>query len=336
MKHFSIFIAAMISVLLMGSCQKSQFAGDAPQGDLVTVTLNVQAPATLATKAIGDGQTADNLVFAVYDDAGVELTDLRQGDWTMSQPELVFDNSAKPQLTLTTTLVRGKEYTFVCWAQNKNTTCYDFSDMKEIKVDYSTAVAQDETRDAFYAAEFTGKITDHFSKTITLKRPFAQVNVGTADAEAAEKAGLDLNALHSTMTIENAATTLHTFDGKVSGNETVTFAIAPDPDEVLTINAAGYEGATYTWLAMNYFLVNDGATSGTGSVNGADQVNTTVSFKIFDGTTAADELCAYEVTNVPVQRNYRSHILGNLLTADGTITVVIEPDFLNPDYVVGL
>lgn len=334
MKRLSLFLSAMVAVLMTGSCQKEQFADEAGQGDNVTVTLQVQAPAQLATKAVGDGQTADNLVFAVFNDAGEELVDLRQGDWTKGQSELIFNDAANPQVTLTTTLVRGKNYIFVCWAQNKEAGCYDFSDMKAITVDYSSAAAQDEKRDAFYAAEESGKVTDNFSKTITLKRPFAQVNVGTADAAAAQSAGLDLTNLYSSMTIANAATTLHTFDGSVSGNETVSFSIAADPEEALSVNAAGYEGKTFEWLAMNYFLVNDGSTSGTGSVDGTEQVNTTVSFKVYDGNSEAGELCAYEVSNVPVQRNYRSHILGNLLTAQGTITVIIEPAFLEPDKVV--
>ena len=366
MKKLLYFAVAITSMLLAASCQKEQVAPESAKGDMVTATVTVQAPGQLVTKAVGDGQTADNLVFAVFDEAGNELTDLRQGDWKYGigvQNELVFDNSPKPQVTFTTTLVRGKEYTFVCWAQYKDeaaTEYYNFEDMKNIKVSYDNFDAQDEKRDAFFAAVATGVVTDNFSKQIVLHRPFAQVNVGSSDMHAAELAGLDLTKLHAEMTIAHAATTLHTFvgakaedndgDGKVSGDQTVTFNLAPSVSqsdfnganasathEWLTVNSEGHAGKTYGWLAMNYFLVNDGDVNGQNSVDGTAQVNTTVSFnvhEVIDGTDTP--LCSYDVHNVPVQRNYRSHILGNVLTAEGTLTVIIEPAFLEPDYVVSV
>ena len=327
------------------------------EGDYATVTVTVQAPGQLITKAVGEGQDAENLVFAVFDEEGNELEALRQGDWRKGQPELIFDNSAKPTVVVKTTLVRGKQYTFVCWAQNKEADCYDFTNMKEITVDYANTVAQNEKRDAFYAAVLSDIVVDNFKQEITLKRPFAQINVGTADIQAAELAGLEVQNLYSTMTVQNVANKLHTFvgakagdkdgDGMVSGSETVTFALAPAVSkstfdgssaaadhEWLTINAEGYQNKVYGWLSMNYFLVNDGDLQGNGSVDGTDQVTTDVTFKVYEGD--ALELCSYDVVNVPVQRNYRSHIIGNVLTAQGTLTVIIEPAFLNPDYVVNI
>ncbi|MBO5419155.1 MAG: hypothetical protein J6A22_03630 [Bacteroidales bacterium] len=357
MKKIFCYAAALATMLFAASCQKETLFGG-QDGDEVTATLTIQAPEQLVTKAVGDGQTADNLVFAVFDEEGYELGNLRQGDWRKNQAELVFDNSAKPQLTLTTTLARGKEYTFVCWAQNKEADCYDFTNMKVIGINYNNNyVAQDEKRDAFFAAVQSGKVTANFSQTIELYRPFAQVNVGTADIQAAFDAGVDVTKLRSTMTLTNAATELHTFvgakaedndgDGKVRGAETVTFEVAPAisksnwdgtnaaaDHEWLTINHKDYKNKTYGWLAMNYILVNDGDEKGEGSVDGTEQALSNVSFTIYEESL---ELCSYDVPNVPVQRNYRSHILGDgLLTADGTITVIIEPAFLEPDYVVNV
>lgn len=356
MKKMFFYAAAIVAMLSAASCQKELLSPEGTEGGLVTATIKVQAPGQLATKGVGDGKTADNLVFAVFDEEGNELTDLRQGDWTKGQQGLVFDNSDTPTLTLTTTLVRGKEYTFVCWAQNQNVDCYNFTSMKEITIDYQKAkLAQNENRDAFFAAVYSGKIVDNFKQDITLKRPFAQVNIGTTDIQAAYSAGLDVTNLYSTMTIANAANKLHTFvgaraedndgDGKVEGNETVTFDLAPAVSksnwdgtgakpghEWLTVNHPDYKDQTLGWLGMNYFLVNDGALSGSGSFDGNDPANTTVTFSIYEGEGL--ELCSYEVPNVTVQRNYRSHLLGDLLTAKGTIKVIIEPAFLKDDYYV--
>ena len=38
-------------------------------------------------------------------------------------------------------------------------------------------------------------------------------------------------------------------------------------------------------------------------------------------------LTSYDVPNVPVQRNHRTNIVGDLLTAEGEINILIDPVF---------
>ena len=45
---------------------------------------------------------------------------------------------------------------------------------------------------------------------------------------------------------------------------------------------------------------------------------------------------ALRQTNEKLQQNFRTHLLGEVLTTEGTITVVIEPAFLNDDKVVAI
>ncbi len=320
------------------------------EGDVVTATFTIEVPGVPGTKAatsddqemVGDGRAADNLVFAVFDETGAELPDLRQGDWVNpigdNRDVIKFDNSEQPKVTVTVKLVRGKEYSFVCWAQNEAATCYNFEDMKNIGISYADYNASNnDLRDAFYAyAETDGPVTENFSQTIELERPFAQINVGTTDFVAAQKAGLEIENLYSTMTVKNAATSLETFTGKTSGSQTVTFtyahAIAPDYDLVINknkvVNNPNIEIADkYGWLAMNYILVADGTDKGTSSALAE------VSFQIREGD--ATILASYDVPNVPVQRNFRSNIVGGLLTAEGTINVIIDPIF-NGEYVINV
>ena len=320
------------------------------EGDVVTATFTIEVPGVPGTKAatsddqemVGDGRAADNLVFAVFDETGAELPYLRQGDWKNpigdNRDVIKFDNSEQPKVTVTVKLVRGKEYSFVCWAQNEDATCYNFEDMKNIGISYADYNASNnDLRDAFYAyAQTNGPVTENFSQTIELERPFAQINVGTTDFVAAQKAGLEIENLYSTMTVKNAATSLETFTGKTSGSQTVTFtyahAIAPDYDLVINknkvVNNPNIEIADkYGWLAMNYILVADGTDKGTSSALAE------VSFQIREGD--ATILASYDVPNVPVQRNFRSNIVGGLLTAEGTINVIIDPIF-NGEYVVNV
>lgn len=337
MKKTLFFVSALASIFF-ASCQK-----EADQAaDTVTATFTIQAPVALGTKAvtsadqvtIGDGRAADNLVFAVYDETGAELVELRKGDWKNgigdNQAVITFNNDAQPSATVNVTLVRGKKYSFVCWAQNQNATCYDFSDMKKIGISYTDYNASNnDLRDAFYAyAETAGVVTDNFSQTITLKRPFAQINAGTTDFVEAKKAGLEIDNLYTRMTIENAATVLETFTGKATTPAKLTFeyahAVAPDYKLVINknklVNTPQVNVADeYGWLAMNYILVADGTDEGTASALAK------VAVQIREGENTV--LTSYTIDNVPVQRNYRTNLVGSLLTAEGTISVLIDPIF---------
>lgn len=59
----------------------------------------------------GDGTTVDQLIFAVYDSNGNELTQLRQEDIDVTDR----------QALVTTSVARGQDYTFVFWAQKLDT-----------------------------------------------------------------------------------------------------------------------------------------------------------------------------------------------------------------------
>lgn len=342
MKKILIFASAIVAALSFASCQKN----DIQEGDLVTATFTIVAPGDVATKAIGDGQNAKNLVFAVYpydlaanadNTDAAELVKLRKGDWTQGQTEVVFNSNL--EATVTVSLVRGKAYQFVCWAQNKAATCFDFSDMKAIEVEYADAVAQDNNyRDAFYAHAVTSdsngnpvKVTNGFNQTIKLRRPFAQVNVGSADMSAAEDAGLILNNIYSSMTVTGVANVLNTLDGTVSGTQNVSFKRAlavtngTTASEKLKINDENgvYGNTEFGWLAMNYVLV------------GLAPYNAThnITFSLYDGNSDAGLLYTHEKTGVTLKRNFRTHLIGDVLTAVGTINIIIEEEFEDYDIV---
>jgi hypothetical protein len=69
---------------------------------------------------------------------------------------------------------------------------------------------------------------------------------------------------------------------------------------------------------MNYLLI------------GADESTVDVEFGYGESNTAADK--TRTVGSVPVQRNYRTNIYGQLLTSDVDINVVIEPEYNTPAY----
>ena len=149
MKTFKYLAAAALIFLAVG-CNKEQVT-EVPDGQMVDVTFTAALPGEMATKALGDGQTAKNLYVSVYEnDAEKTKLDL---DKTATFTDL------KTQVTFS--LVKGKTYNFVFWAQAEDATCYDIDDLKNIKISYEGAVANDEKRDAFYATRKELKSMGH-------------------------------------------------------------------------------------------------------------------------------------------------------------------------------
>ena len=308
MKTFKYLAAAALTMLAV-SCNKEQVA-EVPDGQMVDVTFTAALPGEMATKALGDGQTAKTLYVSVYEN-DAEKTHLGDLDKTATFTDL------KTQVTFS--LVKGKTYNFVFWAQAEGATCYDIDDLKNIKISYEGAVANDETRDAFYATRKELKVNGALTETIKLYRPFAQVNFGTADLFDAAAAGFI--PAQSAFTATDVANVFDTFnaEGKVEGPATdkVTFAKAEIPGGGETLVTK--DGTKYLWMTMNYILP-------VGKQGEKHISNVTAEFIPENG----DPITA-SAPQAPVQNNYRTNILGNLLTSQVIFNVEIVPIFNEPD-----
>lgn len=262
-------------------------------GENAQVTFSVSTP-EIASRAYSDGQTATVLQYAVYDAAGNELTDL-----TVTDAEIHGSTTVNLQLTT------GNTYSVIFWAAAEDAPySVDFG-TKTMTVDYNGAVSNAENRDAFYKYH-TFTVKGAQTETIELKRPFAQLNIGTADYAASESAGYV--PTQSAVVVKNVYNTLNLATGVVENEVEANFALANiKKDETFPVN--GYE-----YLAMNYLLV------------ASDKETVDVEFTYTDGTNAKTRT----VGSVPVQRNYRTNIYGNLLTSDVDINVEIKPDYNEP------
>ena len=298
MKQTKYILAAALAVLALG-CNKEQVAVDGtPDGEEVAVTFAAELPGTI-TKAIGDGLTAKNLSVAVYDDAsnaaGTHIVALDK--------TAVFDAL---HTTVEYSLVKGKTYHFIFWAQAEGAP-YTFNpETKKVAIDY-TGAANDESRDAFYAVK-TLKVTGPATEPVQLHRPFAQVNFGTSDSAAATDAGVTPTA--SLFTATDAASSFDVFAGEGTDPVRISFTEATLPAERLTLK----DGTSYTYLAMNYFIP-------AGKLNETHVSNLSATFK-----GASDDV-VISVPSVKVQANYRTNIVGNLLTDQVVFNVEIVPAF---------
>ena len=298
MKQTKYILAAALAVLALG-CNKEQVAVDGtPDGEEVAVTFAAELPGTI-TKAIGDGLTAKNLSVAVYDDAsnaaGTHIVTLDK--------TAVFDAL---HTTVEYSLVKGKTYHFIFWAQAEGAP-YTFNpETKKVAINY-TGAANDEKRDAFYAVK-TLKVTGPATEPVQLHRPFAQVNFGTSDSAAATDAGVTPTA--SLFTATDAASSFDVFAGEGTDPVRISFTEATLPAEQLTLK----DGTSYTYLAMNYFIP-------AGKLNETHVSNLSATFK-----GASDDV-VISVPSAKVQANWRTNIVGNLLTDQVVFNVEIVPAF---------
>ena len=298
MKQTKYILAAALTMLALG-CNKEQVAVDGtPDGEEVAVTFAAELPGTI-TKAIGDGLTAKNLSVAVYDDAsnaaGTHIVALDK--------TAVFDAL---HTTVEYSLVKGKTYHFIFWAQAEGAP-YTFNpETKKVAINY-TGAANDEKRDAFYAVK-TLKVTGPATEPVQLHRPFAQVNFGTSDSAAATDAGVTPTA--SLFTATDAASSFDVFAGEGTDPVRISFTEATFPAEQLTLK----DGTSYTYLAMNYFIP-------AGKLSETHVSNLSATFK-----GASDDV-VISVPSAKVQANYRTNIVGNLLTDQVVFNVEIVPAF---------
>ena len=290
---FTIAAAA----LLVTSCNDEMDNG-LKTGDEGTVTLTAQLPSEMGTRAFADGLTAKHLQYAVYE-AG-QSTPLKVfGDETtvVGEAEMV---DLKKSVTLK--LTSGKSYDVIFWADATTDSPYTFNPAsQEVSVDYNKVNNNSDNCDAFFKKE-TITVSGNQSVDVKLTRPFAQVNIGTDDFDAAKASGLEVT---QTEVVAKAFATLNLATGKVSdeADRTFTMKAIPTASDGEFPVAGGYK-----YLSMDYLLV------------GADKATVDVAFN-YGGPQSRT------FTNVPVQRNYRTNIYGSLLTNTTDFNVVIEPAF---------
>ena len=57
-----------------------------------------------------------------------------------------------------------------------------------------------------------------------------------------------------------------------------------------------------------------------------------VNMKLTVNNAAGKLITTKDLNIIPVQRNYKTNVTGNLLTVDGTVEVTVKPTFTSPDF----
>ena len=312
-KNLFLGMFAATGMLLATSCSNDEL-GLTQSGNEAQVSFSLGLEGGIATRAISDGKSADVLMYAVFDKDGNRIT--------------TIDKVEKSGVTFPTTenitLAKGQTYKVAFWAQDDDCEAYTVSDDMKVTVDYETnnTSNNDETRDAFFkTVEFT--VTGSTSIDVELKRPFAQINVGVTEQDWEEAVASGIKIAQSSVVIKNAATNLNLLDGTVSGEAEVSYELAniPANPAILEVDVDG-DGTkeAYNWLSMSYILPADNTTGY------AKTTLDNVAFVFAPENISYSKIELNQGLNaVPVQRNWRTNILGKLLTGNITFNIVVDP-----------
>lgn len=322
---------AVVGMLFATSCAKDATEAQvAPEGD-AAVSFAVDTP-ILGSRAYGDGTTANRLAVLVYHKEA-------DGTYKYNAALSKFDLDIPLSTTVTIEkLVKGETYNFYFWACAPDATEFvaegaDAANDKlfaltvadgNVAVNYAVSKANDERFDAFFASVLKLSVSGAVSRNVTLKRPFAQVNVGTDDIDAVyTQFGADAMAEALSCIDTYMYTKFNLKDGAVDETTLGKFRVGYNniPTGALMVN-----GTAYTYLLSTYVLVpGDKVLAPTFGC-------TLKQLPWLRSMTSTKKIV--DLSNVPFQRNYRTNIVGSFFTTAANFNVVIDPILYDFDVVI--
>ena len=299
MKKLIFSLSALAALLLAGSCQRENLE-PVQQGG--TVTYTVQVPGALATKTDGDGFIAH---YEVYRQGEV-------GDGTKSpiyEGSKPFENgSASIELEF----VKNQNFVVLFWAQKEGVTAYDIADLRNVTL--GTLTANQENYEVFAGNDAVSNCVSAAEGNVELTRPVSQINIYTT-TESLSFGNVTIGLDKSSMTVAGLYNTFNVATGApVELDENVarfeyTEAAVPTADA---------DNSEYKYVAMNY-------------VGFASHAGTTATVDFTIKTTTEAEPIVHKVSNVPVKPNYRTNIVGNLISATTDYNVTLNNNWWTPD-----
>ena len=301
MKKYFLSIVALAGMLFATSCQESlvepQVGG--------TTTFTVQLPDGMGTKATIGGYELINRVYVEVYSAN--------GDQLIYKPTSHFDFDAiNNTATVTLNLIQDQKYDIVFWAQHGES--YNVSDLTAVQM--NNLHHNSETGAAFFAK--LDDFTPGDDSDVELRRPFAQLNLGTTEGSLSTDAG-NYKLKSSTITVSTVAQTFNTLTG-VGQTEVATQIYEGKINfgtQALTVG-----GQPYTYVSMDYLPIPSGSKI---------LVNIDALIVIEDANGNTKQI-SHSFESVPVQENYRTNIVGNLISSTTDFIVEVNGDWAGPDY----
>lgn len=289
-----LFFAFAASI--MSACTDEDMLGQS--GDSVNITFRPSLGGELNTRAIGDATGIDQLVVAVYEGNGtLSKTFSYSEDWNTVQQD-----------GITLSLIEGRTYNIIFWAQDADNKAYRLTDDGKISVNYeeylNDGFSQMEQLDAFYA---TATVTVGAQKvedkgTIYLTRPLAQVNFADNTTKPVQETH------KAVVTFHRFPTSFDPFSGMVTMSESDMSFIFEDFPEEETLNI---NNSSYYYVASNYlFAPAEGTTS----------IEATLDLQQIDGRS----INTFEFSGekaITLEKNKKTNVLGAIVLPPETWSV---------------
>lgn len=309
MKKRFLLMAGII-LLVFAACQSDELANGGRNGE-VAASFSVQLPgngnnAVTRAATAGDGTSVNRCIMEIY--LNDELYSRQIGAIQPDGLTAGFD----------VRLVTSQTYKFVFWADHvesvedeaiKTDLHYNTADLRNISMqgDYNGS-GKDNTRDAFFAS-LEKLVTNAFSESVELTRPFGQLNIKTEDlASIPDNQKEAFVPVTAGLSFKNLYTGFNAATGNLLGEPTaVAYKAASD-----VVDANGN-------LTVDYLFAPNTA-------GGQHLVNMTLAVY----NAAGGQITTKALNNIPVQRNYKTNVTGNLLTVDGKVNVMVAPAFSSP------
>lgn len=333
---YSVLAAATMLFATTSCSSEEEIVGGSQSGDTQQVTFTVQLPGEEATSraiaygeksvTVGNGQMADKLIWALYESTKTGQDLVLTGEGTKVEGANAF--------TAKINMVKGLEYKVLFFAYNDG-TIFDMDNHNGLRsLKYKTkdgkiaVSANQEAYDAF-AACHTHTVNDEAVTEVKLYRPFAQINAATTEDDLNRARDLSAVVTQTELVIKNVPTEFDILTGKVNDEslKDVTYQAAPilknknakegeHPNEDISV-----EEKPYKYLTMAYVLAGNGETI-------ESTHNTT--FNFYRGEND-DLVRTFEIPSLPIKRNWRTNIVGDLLTQTESFQIVINDEFGKPD-----
>ena len=310
MKKLLFFISALAGLFLATSCEREEMA---PASANAVVSYSIEVPA-VTTRALGDNvENINDLVYAVY---STEATSLDEAKTATDLQLLYLKNFAEDdskfsvvdgvnRATVDIELINNKNYVVLFWAQYDDTWISDNSfDLRNVGYP-AEMFANDNNYAAFSGADFISSDNLSVKKNLKLKRAVAQINIGTKGAD-----NFNVGLVSSSVIVKNAGKKFNVLTQTAQDVKDVEFKTANTISaEELSVNSIDY-----LYAAMNYVFAN-----------GNVEVDYTINYNL---TNSNGEQINGSVNNsvpdVPVAQNYRTNIVGKLLTSTADYTIELE------------
>ena len=311
---FILFAAA----LAFAGCNKSVEVGT---GETVSASFQISTEMTTKATLDGDGQgvNVNRFIMEVWHVTGSgasQVSELYTRQVKYGTQITAGTNISNPAKTnFTVSLVKGQDYDLLFWADCGNADGSDLYYKTDVNLKavamMGTYKGNDDRRDAFSQCVTLINVTSDPSTSVQLERPFAQLNIITQDIDDIEANSGTVKVVPDEISVAfEAPTVFNVKTQEASASAAFTSNVAP------YYSTVGSQTEHYT-LSMDYILA---------SKNQQDVKDVELTAK-----KNSTVLNTQTFSNIPLQRNYRTNILGNLLTTTGVFTVETAPVWASPE-----